>query len=62
MHSRRLIRQLLDDGWYLHRVRGSHHQFRHPTKTGVVTVPHPRRDIPMGTLKDIERQAKLSFK
>jgi predicted RNA binding protein YcfA (HicA-like mRNA interferase family) len=40
---------------------GSHKQFKHPVKKGRVTVPHPKRDLPVGTLKSIERQAKLKL-
>lgn len=50
------------DGWRLVSVRGSHHQFRHPTKPGKVTVPHPVKDIPIGTVKSIERQAGLHLR
>jgi predicted RNA binding protein YcfA (HicA-like mRNA interferase family) len=42
--------------------KGSHVQFRHPTKTGRVTVPHPERDIPIGTLKSIEKQSGLKLR
>ena len=44
-------------GWIVRRVKGSHHHFTHPTKPGVVTVPHPRRDIMIDTLRSIYRQA-----
>ncbi|MGY1446210.1 type II toxin-antitoxin system HicA family toxin [Pseudomonas chlororaphis] len=37
MDSRYLIGQIVADGWYLVRVRGSHHHFRHPSKPGLVT-------------------------
>ncbi len=37
--------------------KGSHLNFTHPTKPGVVTVPHPRRDIMIDTLRSIYRQA-----
>ncbi|MBP0629292.1 type II toxin-antitoxin system HicA family toxin [Cupriavidus sp. AcVe19-1a] len=43
MKSADLIRQLTSDGWYLTHIVGSHHQFRHPTKPGKVTVPHPKK-------------------
>jgi len=43
VNSRFLIGQLVADGWYLVRVRGSHHHFKHPIKPGMVTVPHPKR-------------------
>lgn len=52
-----MLKKLKDDGWTTHRVRGSHHQLRHPTKPGTVTVPHPKKDIPTGTLKSIARQS-----
>jgi len=57
MDSRKLIRRLVDDGWVLVRTKGSHHQFRHPSKPGLVTVPHPKRDLPIGTLRSVFRQA-----
>jgi len=55
--SRKLIRLLEAEGWYLADVRGDHHQYRHPTRKGRVTVPHPNRDIAVGTLRSIYRQA-----
>jgi predicted RNA binding protein YcfA (HicA-like mRNA interferase family) len=45
------------DGWILHHVKGDHHQFKHPTRSGKVTIPHPHKDIPNGTLRNIYRQA-----
>lgn len=49
-----------EDGWYLARTRGSHHQFRHPSKKGVVTVPGNRNDeLAPGTLNSILKQAGL---
>jgi predicted RNA binding protein YcfA (HicA-like mRNA interferase family) len=57
--SRELIQALKADGWVLAVVSGSHHHFKHETKPGKVTVPHPRKDIPMGTLKSIEKQAGI---
>ena len=56
-NSRKLIRMLEDDGWYLIETKGSHRQFRHPIKMGRVTVPHPRKDLPLGTVVSIYRQA-----
>lgn len=57
MSSREIIKRLKKEGWFLVRVTGDHHQFKHPSKKGVVTVPHPRKDIPVGTLNSILRQA-----
>ena len=62
MDSRSVIRQLRADGWLEVNQVGSHKQFKHPSKPGRVTVPHPRRDIPMGTLKSIEKQAGIKLK
>jgi predicted RNA binding protein YcfA (HicA-like mRNA interferase family) len=61
VHSRDVIKALRADGWREVRVSGSHHQFRHPEKPGTVTVPHPLRDLRVGTLKSIERQAGIRF-
>lgn len=59
--SREVIKILKDDGWYEVAVVGSHHQFKHPTKPGRVTVKHPTKSIPPKTLRSIERQSGLSF-
>lgn len=60
--SREAIRQLTADGWYQVAHVGSHIQFKHPTKPGRVTLAHPRKDIPTGTLKSIQQQAGIRFK
>lgn len=49
------------DGWYIVRTKGSHHHFKHPEKKGLVTVPHPKRDIPPGTVNSILKQAGLNI-
>ncbi len=54
-----MIRALKDDGWVLVRTRGSHHHFAHSLKPGIVTVPHPRKDLALGLLRSIERQAGI---
>lgn len=62
MKYRELIRQIEADGWYVERIVGSHMQFRHPTKSGTVTVPSGgrlAREIPPGTLNSILKQAGL---
>ncbi|MBM4459074.1 MAG: addiction module toxin, HicA family [Chloroflexi bacterium] len=55
--SREIIARLKQEGWLLAHIRGSHQQYKHPTKPGRVTVPHPQRDIPIGTVRSIYRQA-----
>lgn len=57
MTSREIIKRLKKEGWILHHVKGSHHQFKHPEKLGKITVPHPEKDFPVGTLKNIFRMA-----
>jgi predicted RNA binding protein YcfA (HicA-like mRNA interferase family) len=59
MDSREIIARLQAEGWRKVRQKGSHQQFRHPTRPGLVTVPHPRRDVPIKTLRSIERQSGL---
>ncbi len=59
MSSRKVIRILRDDGWYFLEARGSHHHYQHPSKPGKVTVPHPKVDLSIGTLRNIWRQAGL---
>jgi predicted RNA binding protein YcfA (HicA-like mRNA interferase family) len=55
-----VLRMLLDDGWYLHSTRGSHRQFKHPTKPGRVTVAgKPSDDLASGTLNSILKQSGL---
>jgi len=62
MDSRRIIRALERDGWLEVNQVGSHKQFKHPTKKGRVTIPHPKRDMPIGTLKSIEKQAQIKLR
>ena len=60
--SREIIRRLEVAGWVLARTTGSHHHFRHPNRPGTVTVPHPVKDMPVGTLKSIERQSGVKLR
>lgn len=62
MNSRSLIASLEADGWFKVGQKGDHVQFKHPTKPGRMTVPHPSRDIPIGTLKSIEKQSGLKLR
>jgi len=48
------------DGWYLVATKGSHHQYKHPMKSGRVTIAgHPGDDLAPGTLNSILKQAEL---
>ena len=60
MKVREVIKLIEDDGWYLVRIRGSHRQFRHLSKPGIVTVSgNPGKDMPPGTLNSVLKQARL---
>ena len=59
MNSRDVIRALKANGWVQVAQKSSHVQFKHPSRPGRVTVPHPKRDLPLGTLRSIARQAGL---
>ncbi len=60
MKVREMIKLLESDGWYLARTKGSHRQYNHPNKFGTVTVPGKlSKDLAIGTLKSILRQAQL---
>ncbi|MFZ0704618.1 MAG: type II toxin-antitoxin system HicA family toxin [Candidatus Korobacteraceae bacterium] len=60
MKVRDVIKKLELDGWRLDRTKGSHRQFRHPSKSGTVTVAgHPSVEVPPGTLNNILKQAGL---
>ena len=60
MKVKELIKVLKEGGWYQARQRGSHRQFRHPVKSGTVTVSgKPNVDMPPGTLNNALKQAGL---
>ena len=59
--SKEIIKRLQKEGWHLARVKGSHHQFKHDSKKGKVTVPHPKNVIYGDTLRSIYRQAKWNW-
>jgi predicted RNA binding protein YcfA (HicA-like mRNA interferase family) len=59
MDSRSVIKALKDAGWYKVGQSGDHLQFKHPIRPGRVTVPHPTKDIPDGTLDSIRKQSGL---
>ena len=62
MDSRSIIKRLEADGWYRVAQSGDHVQFKHLEKAGRVTVTHPRKDFPIGTLKSIERQSGIKMR
>ncbi len=60
MKVKEVIKILENDGWYLSRTRGSHRQYKHSKKSGTVTVSGKLSvEVPIGTLKQIWRQAQM---
>ncbi|QMW07127.1 type II toxin-antitoxin system HicA family toxin [Spirosoma foliorum] len=61
MKFREIVRLIEEDGWYQVRQRGSHRQFKHTSKTGLVTIAyHSLNDsVPSGTLSSIYKQAQI---
>jgi len=61
MKIRDVIKLIENDGWYLVATKGSHRQFKHPTKPGRVTIAgHPNDDLALGTLNSVLKQAQLT--
>lgn len=59
--SRKVIRLPENDGWYEVACVGDHHRYKHPFKKGKATITHPKKDIPIKTLKSISRQSGVIF-
>jgi predicted RNA binding protein YcfA (HicA-like mRNA interferase family) len=59
MTGKELIALLNKEGWILRGSRGSHHVFVHPSKSGHLTVPHPKKDLGTGLVQKILKQAGL---
>lgn len=56
-NSNRIIARLRVEGWELVAIRGSHHKFRQPETGKVLIVPHPKKDLPIGTARNIAKHA-----
>lgn len=60
MRFREVEKMLLADGWYEVKIVGSHHQYKHPTKKGKITIPeHGGKDVDMNIDKKIKKQAGI---
>lgn len=59
--SKEILKILQKNGWIIVAQKGSHVQLKHPARKGRVTVPHPKKDLPAGTVKSIEKQAGIGF-
>ncbi len=56
-NSRKLMQMLKKDGWQLDRVKGDHHTFKRDDKAELISLPHPKRDLPVGLVRSIYRIA-----
>lgn len=60
MKIKEVLKLIEKDGWFQVAQKGSHRQFKHPQKTGRVTIAgKPSDDIDKGTLNSILKQAKI---
>lgn len=59
--SREILKILQSDGWFIVNAAGSHTHLKHHFKPGKVTVPHPKKDFPLKTVKSIFSQAGLNL-
>lgn len=59
MRSADVVKMLEADGWTLRSVRGSHHLLQHPAKPGHISVPHPKKDLGVGLVNQLLKQAGL---
>ena len=63
MKVREVIKQIEADGWYMVATKGSHRQYKHPTKPGRVTIAgHLSDEVAPGTLNSIYKQAQIKKK
>jgi predicted RNA binding protein YcfA (HicA-like mRNA interferase family) len=62
MRSGEVIRRIGKAGWVEVRQTGSHKHFRHAILPGTVTVPHPKSELAIGTIKSIERQSSVRLR
>ena len=53
------MRELVAAGQRLDRIRGSHHVFKHPEQAGILVVPHPKKNLGIGLIAAIRKQARL---
>lgn len=60
MNAKNICKIIVKNGGVLVRIRGSHKQYKMPNGS-LVTVPYPKKDVPKGTLRSIERQAGIRF-
>jgi predicted RNA binding protein YcfA (HicA-like mRNA interferase family) len=62
LSSREALKALKAAGFVIVDQKGSHVQLKHPARAGRVTVPHPKRELPVGTIASIERQSGVKLR
>ncbi|MBW2619472.1 MAG: type II toxin-antitoxin system HicA family toxin [Deltaproteobacteria bacterium] len=62
MDSRLVIKKITQAGWEKVRQSGDHVTFKHPDHQQLITITHPRKDLPIGLVKDIERRTGLKLR
>jgi len=60
-NSRDIKRRLELEGWVVDRVTGSHHVFKHPVWPATIVLPHPKKDLGRGLVRNIYKQAGWEF-
>jgi predicted RNA binding protein YcfA (HicA-like mRNA interferase family) len=55
------LRRLQKDGWEVERITGSHHVLKHPINRNSITLPHPKKDLGIGLVRHIYKQAGWKF-
>jgi predicted RNA binding protein YcfA (HicA-like mRNA interferase family) len=56
-NSRKILARLRSEGWHEAGVAGSHHKLKHPVTGQLIVVPHPKKDLPLGTARQIAKTA-----
>jgi len=59
MNGAEIIKKLENAGWVLRGVNGSHHIYKHPERSGHISVPHPKKDMGVGLVHKLLKQAGL---
>ncbi|TXI22318.1 MAG: type II toxin-antitoxin system HicA family toxin [Nitrosomonas sp.] len=62
MNSKEIIKLLEKEGWVLRNIKGSHHIYTHPERSGHITVPHPKKDLGIGLVNKLLNQAGVKIR
>ncbi|EOX3091986.1 type II toxin-antitoxin system HicA family toxin [Vibrio cholerae] len=59
MQSSELMKLVVKRGWVLVRITGSHHHFKHPSFSHILSIPHPKKDLGKGLVSRLQKDAGL---